>query len=53
MGMGIGAYESMQYVTTLGGRIGVDSEPGRGTTVSVHLPLAVGTQLKIVQEESA
>jgi putative PEP-CTERM system histidine kinase len=53
LGMGIGAYESMQYVSTLGGRITVDSQPGRGTTVSVFLPLAVGPQLKIVQEESA
>jgi len=53
MGMGIGAYESMQYVSTLGGRITVDSNPGQGTTVSVRLPLAVGPQLKIVQEESA
>jgi hypothetical protein len=53
LGMGIGAYESMQYVSTLGGRIAVDSAPGRGTTVSVHLPLAVGPQLKMMQEESA
>ncbi len=53
LGMGIGAYESMQYVSTLGGRIVVDSAPGRGTTVSVFLPLAVGPQLKMVQEESA
>lgn len=53
MGMGIGAYESMQYVRTLGGRITVDSEPGQGTTVRVCLPIAVGPQLKIVQEESA
>lgn len=53
MGMGIGAYESMQYVSTLGGRITVESEPGQGTTVRVHLPLAFGPQLKIVQEESA
>lgn len=53
MGMGIGAYESMQYVSTLGGRMTVESEPGRGTTVSVRLPLPVGPQLRIVQEESA
>jgi signal transduction histidine kinase len=53
LGMGIGAYESMQYISTLGGRITVESEPGQGTTVSVRLPLAVGPQLKIVQEESA
>ena len=38
-GMGIGAYESFQYVQELGGRIEVDSEPGQGTTVEIRLPL--------------
>jgi putative PEP-CTERM system histidine kinase len=36
-GMGIGAYESAQYVADLGGRIDVDSEPGRGTRIKVLL----------------
>ncbi|HXF47129.1 MAG TPA: XrtA/PEP-CTERM system histidine kinase PrsK [Burkholderiaceae bacterium] len=44
MGMGIGAYESQQYVSALGGRITVDSAVGRGTTVRVRLPLAQGEQ---------
>jgi putative PEP-CTERM system histidine kinase len=39
-GMGIGAYESHQYVCELGGHIDVESAPGAGTKVSVHLPLA-------------
>lgn len=38
-GMGIGAYESFQYVRELGGEIQVDSEPGRGTLVTIVLPL--------------
>ena len=38
-GMGIGAYESFQYVQELGGRIEVDSELGHGTTVTILLPL--------------
>jgi len=37
-GMGIGAYESAQYVWDLGGRIDVDSQPGRGTRIKVLLP---------------
>ncbi|MCX9156916.1 PEP-CTERM system histidine kinase PrsK [Niveibacterium sp. 24ML] len=37
-GMGIGAYETLQYVTELGGRIEVKSEIGRGTTMHVWLP---------------
>ncbi|HUL68364.1 MAG TPA: XrtA/PEP-CTERM system histidine kinase PrsK [Burkholderiaceae bacterium] len=53
MGMGIGAYESMQYVSNLGGRITVESQPGHGTTVGVRLPLAAGPQLNVVQEASA
>lgn len=38
-GMGIGAYESFQYVQELGGKIVVDSELGRGTVIKVLLPL--------------
>ena len=37
-GMGIGAYESQQYVASLGGRMDVVSEPGAGTRVRVVLP---------------
>jgi signal transduction histidine kinase len=36
-GMGIGVYESFQYVTGLGGRILVDSTPNVGTKVRVFL----------------
>ena len=38
-GMGIGAYESFQYVQELGGKISVDSALNRGTIVTVLLPL--------------
>jgi len=38
-GMGIGAYESFQYVHELGGTIQVHSEPGQGTQVIILLPL--------------
>lgn len=38
-GMGIGAYESFQYVQELGGKIDVNSELGVGTTVTVLLPV--------------
>jgi signal transduction histidine kinase len=38
-GMGIGAYESFQYVRELGGSISVQSEPGQGTEVTLLLPL--------------
>lgn len=38
-GMGIGAYESYQYVQELGGKISVQSQVGQGTIVTVLLPL--------------
>ncbi len=38
-GMGIGVYESAQYVSGLGGQILVDSEPRGGTRVRVLLPI--------------
>jgi signal transduction histidine kinase len=38
-GMGIGAYESRQYIQELGGSLTVESELGRGTVVTVRLPL--------------
>jgi putative PEP-CTERM system histidine kinase len=38
-GMGIGAHESYQYVHELGGKISVQSEVNRGTTVTLLLPL--------------
>jgi putative PEP-CTERM system histidine kinase len=41
-GMGIGAYESQQYVTELGGRICVESAENAGTCVRVHLPAPAG-----------
>jgi putative PEP-CTERM system histidine kinase len=38
-GMGIGAYESFQYIRELGGEISVDSELNEGTRIVVLLPL--------------
>lgn len=38
-GMGIGTYESFQYIRELGGTIDVLSRPGEGTTITVLLPV--------------
>jgi len=43
-GMGIGVYESSQYVSSLGGEIVVSSELGTGTTVRIRLPLATDAE---------
>jgi signal transduction histidine kinase len=37
-GMGIGMYESREFIRLLGGDIYVKSEPGQGTTFSLHIP---------------
>jgi signal transduction histidine kinase len=38
-GMGIGSYESFQYIKELGGSIEVKSELGQGSVVTLLLPL--------------
>ena len=38
-GMGIGAFESFQYVQELGGKIDVQSQQNQGTSVTIMLPL--------------
>lgn len=50
-GMGIGVYESYQYISELGGRMLVDSQPNVGTRVTLLLPLQ-GQQGEMRQSES-
>ncbi len=42
-GMGVGVYETREFVTACGGRLEVESEPGRGTVFRMRLPLAGDT----------
>ncbi len=39
-GMGIGAYESREFVRSLGGELSVRSEPGKGSLFVFEIPLA-------------
>jgi putative PEP-CTERM system histidine kinase len=39
-GFGIGAFEARSLVSAMGGRLGVDSSPGEGTTFTITLPAA-------------
>lgn len=53
-GMGIGAYESFQYVQELGGKMTADSEINAGTRIAMLLPLfevSAGSDLR--QQEAA
>ena len=52
--MGIGAYESAQYIRELGGEMLVDSEPDQGTRITMILPLFdVRTESDLRQKEHA
>jgi putative PEP-CTERM system histidine kinase len=52
-GMGIGVYESSQYLASVGGRLAIDSVPDRGTRVRVHLPLNDVTSQRTPHTEAA
>jgi len=40
--MGVGMYESREFIQQLGGEIRVESEPGKGTTIALYIPVATG-----------
>ena len=52
-GMGVGMYESAQYVTGLGGQILVDSTPDVGSRVRVVLPLGHDTAAPTMEPKEA
>ena len=53
-GMGIGTYESFQYVQELGGKVSVDSKVGQGTVVRLLLPLfEIGRDFGLHPQEGA
>ena len=43
-GMGIGAYQAREFARRIGGELLVNSQPGRGTVVSMRLPAARAIQ---------
>ena len=42
-GFGIGAFEARSLITAMGGRLSVDSRPGRGTIFTILLPVPTET----------
>lgn len=52
-GMGIGAYESAQYLQTIGGRLVVDSRPNQGTRMKVVLPRDAASSMSLSLSRAA
>ena len=52
-GMGIGVYESREYIRELGGRLDVTSTPGGGTTFRITLPLLVPAPVRAAAGQRA
>jgi putative PEP-CTERM system histidine kinase len=52
-GMGVGAFESREFVRNLGGNIQVQSSPGEGSIFRVILPLASGSVAEAILEKEA
>ncbi len=50
LGSGLGLAQVWAFVTQSGGRVDVDSEPGKGTIFQLHLPLSQGTDDEIAVE---
>jgi len=51
-GMGIGAYQTREYVQMLGGHIEVQSSPGCGTIFSITLPLQISSSGPLAAAEN-
>ncbi|MEE8056434.1 MAG: XrtA/PEP-CTERM system histidine kinase PrsK [Pseudomonadales bacterium] len=41
-GMGIGVYQAKEFITSLGGKVFVESSPGLGTTFTISIPATQG-----------
>lgn len=53
-GMGIGAYESAQYIRELGGELQVESQENKGTRITMILPLFdLGSRFDLHETEKA
>lgn len=46
-GMGIGAYQARSFAVEAGGTMDVWSEPGRGTRITIRLPLATDAEIEV------
>jgi signal transduction histidine kinase len=51
-GFGLGAYQIRDYVRSMGGHLEVCSEPGKGTTMQVFLPLVGSGEERVVSSDS-
>ncbi len=49
-GMGIGAYESREYIRSLGGELSVKSEPGKRTLFTFSIPVVSDSEALALNE---
>jgi len=47
-GMGVGAYQAREFIIASGGSMKVDSQPGLGTTITIHLPVSAPVETQDV-----
>ncbi len=52
-GTGLGLSISKQIIDTMGGKIAVESDYGKGTTFNVTIPLKEGSIVKVIEEPEA
>jgi signal transduction histidine kinase len=52
-GKGLGFFLARRYAESVGGRVAVDSEVGRGTRIKVEIPLAALKLVVLVDDDSA
>jgi signal transduction histidine kinase len=52
-GFGIGAYEARTLAQSLGGQLHVDSRPGKGTRMTLLLPVAENAEIDDQIDEAA
>ena len=50
-GMGIGVYQTREFIRNLGGDVLVKSEPGVGTTFTIRIPMDTGDHNSTAQVE--
>ena len=52
-GMGIGVYESREFISSIGGQLTVDSKPGKGTCFTLKIPMITKEEVVAADQGNA